>query len=86
MLHNHDPAQFDVVCYHCSPVTGEVTRTLQQAAGKSHDASRWSDTRIAEQVQADQVDILIDLSDHSKGNRLGAFARKPALIQVTAWG
>jgi len=86
VLENRDKAQFEVVCYSNSPTSDDVTETFRQLADRWRDISQWSDDQLVDSIQRDRIDILIDLSGHGDGNRLRAFARKPAPIQVTAWG
>jgi len=86
VLRSHDRSRFRVICYSCSIVQDEGTEEFRKIADLWRDASRSSDDRLAQKVHTDNVDILIDLSGHTAGHRLGVFARKPAPIQVTAWG
>jgi len=86
VLQHHDHRNFEIICYSCSPLRDNVTDACRLAADAFIDASRLSDDQLADRIQADKVDILVDLSGHSAGNRLTVFARKPAPIQVTAFG
>jgi predicted O-linked N-acetylglucosamine transferase (SPINDLY family) len=86
VLENRDKSQFEVVCYSNSPTSDDVTETFRQLADGWRDISQWSDDQLADCIQRDRIDILVDLSGHGDGNRLRLFARKPAPIQVTAWG
>ena len=86
VLKNHDKTRFEVICYSASPIEDADTASFQQLADQWRDISQWPDDQLADCIRADKVDILVDLSGHGRGNRLGTFARKPAPIQVTAWG
>jgi predicted O-linked N-acetylglucosamine transferase (SPINDLY family) len=86
VLQNHDNTRFEIICYSASPAEDAVTASFRQVADRWRDILQWSDDRLADCMRADKVDILIDLSGHGDGNRLRTFARKPAPIQVTAWG
>ena len=86
VLQHHDRARFEIVCYSCSSKVDATTGEFQGIADRWRDASQWTDDRLAAEIRADGIDILIDLSGHTRGNRLGVFARKPAPIQVHGWG
>jgi predicted O-linked N-acetylglucosamine transferase (SPINDLY family) len=86
VLRSHDRASFQINCYSCSPTRDSLTAEFQSLADVWVDALALSDDELADRIQADGVDILVDLSGHTTGNRLGVFARKPAPVQVTAWG
>ena len=86
MLRRHDKTRFQVVCYSGVKVEDELTQEFRQHADKWRSVSDLTDEALAEQIRADGIDILVDLSGHTGGNRLLVFARKPAPIQVSAWG
>ena len=86
MILSHDRDRYDVVCYASNLRRDDVTEKFQTAATEWCDCERMSDSDLAARIRDDRIDILVDLSGHSAGNRLLVFARRPAPVQVTAWG
>jgi predicted O-linked N-acetylglucosamine transferase (SPINDLY family) len=84
VLEHFDRAAGEIVCYHDSATEDEMTGRFRAAASVWRDARRLSDEQLAQQVRDDAIDVLFDLAGHTAGNRLPAFARKPAPIQI-AW-
>lgn len=64
----------------------EITERLRSRFDHWRVVNALSDEALAEQIRADGIDILVDLSGYSNGNRLLALARKPAPVIMTAWG
>ncbi|MBP1092899.1 O-linked N-acetylglucosamine transferase, SPINDLY family protein [Bradyrhizobium diazoefficiens] len=86
VLRHHDHANFKIICYYSWPGADEYTAMFKSLADVWVDAWDLSDDELADRIQADNVDILIDVSGHTTGNRLQVFARKPAPIQATGFG
>jgi predicted O-linked N-acetylglucosamine transferase (SPINDLY family) len=86
MLLDYDRNAYEVVCYSNSAYEDEFTHRFRRSADRWTSIVGLSDAQAAAAVRADGVDLLVDLSAHSAGNRLLLFARKPAPIQITAWG
>jgi predicted O-linked N-acetylglucosamine transferase (SPINDLY family) len=69
--------------YSNSAVADEVSHRLRKHFRDWQDICALSDAQLASKIAADRIDILVDLSGHTALNRLAAFARKPAPIQVS---
>ena len=83
---NHDRERFEVICYSDTAQEDEITDALRARADKWHSTAKLSDDELADLIRSDAIDVLVDLVGHMGGHRLLVFARKPAPIQVTAWG
>ena len=86
VLDRHDRSRFEVHCYSSTPAEDGMTEAFRAAADGWRDVGPVDDGVLADIVRGDGIDILVDLSGHTAGNRLRAFARKPAPVQVSAWG
>ncbi|MEN6586047.1 MAG: tetratricopeptide repeat protein, partial [Sulfuricella sp.] len=82
----YDRDAFEVFCYSNSPRKDQMTLKFHQSVDHWREVYGVSDEQMAEMVRRDEIDILVDLSGHSAGNRLLMFARKPAPVQATGWG
>jgi predicted O-linked N-acetylglucosamine transferase (SPINDLY family) len=86
LLEHHDPACVEVYCYSNAPVIDDITRRCEALVPHWRDIAGLADAAAEDVIRDDGIDILVDLSGHSSGNRLGLFARKPAPVQVTYLG
>ncbi len=81
-----DRRRFEVFCYANVAWEDDLTRRIEALADGYRSISALSDDQATETIRRDKIDILIDLSGHTGGNRLPVFARKPAPIQVAHFG
>lgn len=86
ILFGHDRTRFEVVCYSGVKNADQMTERCKRAANLWRDIAHLTDEQVAETIRSDRIDILVDLSGHSEANRLLAFARRAAPVQLTAWG
>lgn len=83
VLAGHDKSWVEVFCYANQRENDDLTERLRRNADHLRDIAGLSDEAVAALIRRDGIDILIDLSGHTCGNRLLVFARKPAPIQAT---
>jgi predicted O-linked N-acetylglucosamine transferase (SPINDLY family) len=83
VLAMHDKAQVEVYCYSMVVKADDVTARMKTHADHWRPICGMNDAEVARLIRADEIDILVDLSGHTAGNRLLVFARKPAPVQAT---
>jgi predicted O-linked N-acetylglucosamine transferase (SPINDLY family) len=84
LLEAHDHSEVEVYCYASVERPDAMTERLRKTADVWRDAFGVSDEALAELIREDQIDILVDLTQHMAHSRLLVFARQPAPVQV-AW-
>ncbi|MBL8308899.1 MAG: hypothetical protein JNL19_00610 [Burkholderiales bacterium] len=79
----HDPKRIEAYAYSYGP-TGDSTyrARLQRAIPNWHEVSALSDAEVAARIEADGIDVLVELKGLTYGERLGIVALRPAPVIV----
>ena len=82
-----DRSRFELVLYSSGPEDGSALRQrLINTACSFIDIRGMSDAQAAQRIRSDGIDVLVDLQGHTRGHRMGVFARRPAPVQVAFLG
>ncbi|OGI39148.1 MAG: hypothetical protein A2140_03225 [Candidatus Muproteobacteria bacterium RBG_16_62_13] len=82
----HDHGQYELYAYSDARSPDIMTEKLSGMVDQWRDTHNLSGERFCNQIIHDRIDILIELTGHTSGNRLSAIACKPAPIQATYLG
>ena len=82
LFSRHDRDRIELFAYTTSPLRDAVSERLQALAEHWVPVAGRPDSAVRDRIEADAIDVLIDLSGHTAGNGLGAIARRAAPVQV----
>jgi protein O-GlcNAc transferase len=86
ILRTHDRDNFEITCYSNANWHDTVAERLKGYTDHWCGIADMDDDQVVARIMQDGIDILVDLSGHTAGNRLSVFARKPAPVQATYIG
>jgi predicted O-linked N-acetylglucosamine transferase (SPINDLY family) len=86
ILSTHDRGKFEIFCFADVSQPDATTERLRGLVEHWRWLTGMSEAEAASMIRQEGVDFLVDLHGHTAGNRLLAFARRPAPIQVSYLG
>ncbi len=86
LLSDLDKNFFATYFYSSVPTPDDVTEHFHKAADVWRNIGDLTDFEAAKLIREDEIDILVDLSGHTSGNRLRVAAYRPATVQVSGIG
>jgi protein O-GlcNAc transferase len=87
LLERHDRSRFETIGFAlCPDDASELRRRLRASMDAFLDLDAANDREAADQIRACEIDILVDLTGHSRGARLDILAYRPAPIQASWLG
>jgi predicted O-linked N-acetylglucosamine transferase (SPINDLY family) len=82
-VRHHDRDRFEIAFYSTSTERDEWTQRFESASDRFEIVAQISERDAAKRIATDDLDLLVDLSTHTKGARPGILALKPARVQIT---
>ena len=79
---HHDRTRIELFAYSACAGGDAVTARLQALVEHWVPSAGGPDAALRDRIEADGIDVLIDLSGHTGHNRLGVFARRAAPVQA----
>lgn len=86
MLKNYDRESFYVVCYSLAKKRDGYTEHISSLVDQWQEVGFLPPEELADCIQNDAIDILVDLAGHSAGSGLPVFAFWPAPVQISGLG
>lgn len=82
----HDRSRLEFRCYMTMPGGDATTERIRASVEHFEHVNTINRTGLAAHLRAQQLDIAIDLSGHTIGNRIECFHYRPAPLQLTWFG
>jgi tetratricopeptide (TPR) repeat protein len=82
-VRHHDHERFEPFGYAATDAYDVWTDRFRSGFAHFDTVASLSDNDAARRIALDDLDVLVDLSTHTKGARPGILARKPARVQIT---
>jgi protein O-GlcNAc transferase len=86
ILRNLNRDKFSVHLYYNGITHDQITKTFNELSDYWYNCYTLNDDQLESKIISDKIDILIDLSNNTAGNRLTAFLNRPAPMQVSMTG
>ena len=83
VMRRHDRARFEITGYATTDAHDEWTARLASACAVFRPLAALTDAAAAQRIADDDLDVLVDLSTHTRGARPGIVALKPARALIT---
>jgi predicted O-linked N-acetylglucosamine transferase (SPINDLY family) len=82
-VRHHDRSRFAIRFYSTAAAEDDVTAAYRALGDPFESLAGVADDEAVRRIAAADLDILVDLSTHTRGARPAILARKPARVQVT---
>jgi len=82
-VQHHDRDRFELYFYSLVPESDEWTERYRQFGDHFEMIGDLPEREAARRIAAKDLDLLVDLSTHTKGAKPGILALKPARVQIT---